>query len=356
MGDTQVIVVGADWHGEWAKDVYLAFRASGADAEIIYTNTLFGGMGSSKVAAKARVEIIKQFFRQHTPSLFDFVREVRRWMSERTVLKKIASFHKPGHKLLVLFIWTPPGVSLLKALRTNKEVALVLWQGEAPSRNAQWARSFPYFHHIFSVDEEWLPLFDKEIQRKTTYLPLSSSSTTHFPLPKEAQDQRFISDIAFVGHYRPERAEKLSALKDNNLKIYGYWWEAGVGQFPWLQEKYCGPVSDKDANQVFNGGKIQIGRLSTPIAYGNTITQRVFDAALAGSFQLSEYSLAIEKIFGKSVVMFRDGKELKKLADYYLLHAGERQRLAAQAHAIALKDHTYASRIKTIMKISDPRR
>ncbi len=352
MSDTQVIVVGADWHGEWAKDVYLAFRESGADAEIIYTNTLFGGMGSSKVAAKARVEIIKQFFRKRMPSLFDFVREARRRMSERTVLKKIASFHKPGRKLLVLFIWTPPGVSLLKALGANKEIALVLWQGEAPSRNAQWPLSFPYFHHVFSVDEEWLPLFDEETRKKATYLPLSSSSATHFPLSREAQDQKFVSDIAFVGHYRPERAEKLSALKDNDLKIYGYWWEAGASQFPWLKEKYCGPVSDKDANQVFNGGKIQIGRLSTPVAYGNTITQRVFDAALAGSFQLSEYSPAIEKIFGKSVVMFRDGKELKKLADYYLLHAEERQRLAAQAHAIALKDHTYASRTKTIMKVS----
>lgn len=351
MSDTQVIVVGADYHGEWAKDVTLAFRAVGMGAELVYTNTLFGGLNSaSSVKGRAFLETIKEFFRQHARFFFDFIKGVRRQMAERSLLKKIASFHKPGEKLLVLFIWTPPGETILKYLKKRGGITLMMWEGEIPLGHPGWIPSFPYFDHIFSVDEEWIPLFEKEVQGRTTYLPLSSSPTKYFPLKNEGKDGRFASDIAFVGYYRPERAETLSVLKDRDIKIYGYWWETGMEAFPWLKEKYGGPLSNEDANQAFNEGKIQIGRLHSPVPYGNTITQRVFDIALAGNFQLSGYSAAIEKIFGKSVVMFHNGEELKKLVDYYLAHPEERQRLAGEAHAIALKDHAYASRIKTIIE------
>jgi len=348
----KVIVLGADYHGEWAKDVCIAFKDIGMDAELIYTNTVFGAMGSTRMAAKTLLEKVKQFFRLHARFIFDLVKEIRRRMSERALVEKIASFQKPGEKILILFIWTPPSASLLAALKKNSAITLILWQGEAPARNAIWGPSFPFFDHIFSVDEDWLHLFDEALWGRITYLPLSSSPANHFPLPKEKQDPQFASEVAFVGYYRSERAEKLAVLKEYDLRIYGFWWESGMSRFPWLKEKYFGPASNEDANKVFNGGKIQIGRLSaTPIAHGDTVTQRVFDISLAGSFQLSEYSPAIEKIFGQSVVMFNTTEELKKLVAYYLAHPEERERLAARAHAIALKDHTYASRIKAIMEV-----
>src|ERR1700685_4239608 len=102
MNDTQVIILGADYHGEWAKDVCIAFNQAGMKAELIYTNTLFGGMNSaSSVQGRKFLETIKQFFRNHARFFFDYVKEVRRTMSEKVLLKKIASFHKPGEKLLV---------------------------------------------------------------------------------------------------------------------------------------------------------------------------------------------------------------------------------------------------------------
>ncbi len=346
----QVIVVGADCHNEWAKDVYLAFREFGVDTELVYTNTLFGGMDSStSVTARAFLEVFKNFFRLHANFFFEFIKRIRRWMSERTLVNRMASFRKPGKKMLVIFIWTPPSVSILKKLK-KKNLVLVLWQGEPPVRDLGWARSFPYFDHIFFVDEEWIPLFAEELRGKTSFLLLSSSATKHFPL-KKAECGGFSADIAFVGCYRKERAETLSILKDHDLKIYGYWWEPGMGQFPWLKEKYRGPVSNEDANRIFNSAKIAIGALPIPVEFSHVVTQRVFDISLAGNFQLSGYTPAIPKIFGDSVPMFRNKEELGEKVDYYLAHPEERERLAAKAHAIAMKEHTYANRIKTMLEV-----
>lgn len=350
MNDAQVIVVGPDNHGEWPKDTYIGFKEAGYNTEFVYTNTVLGGMNSqSSVASRAFLEKIKNFFRLYASGIFKLVKEVRRQMSERSLLKRMDSFRKPGAKLVVLFMWTPPRVSLLKKLKKKKDTVLVMWQGEPPVRDPSWNPSFPYFDHIFCVDEEWFELFDPEVQKRMTFLPLTSSTSKHFPLPKNELDPQFASEVAFVGYFRRERAETLSVLKDNDLKIYGYWWEPGFQEFPWLKGKYFGPVSNADANKIFNTTKIAIGSLPVITSYMNCITQRVFDVSLAGNFQLSGYSPAIPKIFGDSIPMFRTPEELKKLVDHYLPRPEERARLAAKAHAIAMKDHTYANRIKTLM-------
>ncbi len=348
----KAIIVGADWYGEWAKDVLSAFREIGLDADIIYTNTVFGrGSGSNDVAARANLEKFKDFFRNHARFFFDLVKKIRRKLAERALARRIKSLYDPREEMLVLFVWTPPSAGLLKSLSKKNKIKLILWQGEAPPRNPAWAPSFPFFHHIFSVDEEWLPLFSGQIQGKLSYLPLASNPAKFYPL--EGKEDKFSSDIVFIGHYAPERAQALSVLADRDLKIYGYGWEKGINRFPWLADKYRGPISNEDANLAFNNGKIQIGRLSVPVPYGNTVTQRVFDAALAKNFQLSEYSEAIERIFGDSVVMFRDARDLRKLADHYLARPEERRRLAEKAHDIAIKDHTYANRVQEILKAAN---
>jgi hypothetical protein len=349
---SRVIVVGADYHGDWAKDVCLTFRELGVPAELVFTNTVFKRVDNNNdVSKRARLEKVKQFFRQNARPFFNFVRERRRRMSERTLLREIHSSRKFGEALFVIFIWTPPSAEVLRNLKKMEGITLVLWQGEAPPRGPQWAPSFPYFDYIFSVDEDWLPLFAEDVRKRVCFLPLSSSSAKFFPLKAEEKDKRFAFDIGFIGYYAKVRAETLAPLKDHDIKIYGYWWESGMDEFPWLKEKYGGPLSNDDANQVFNAGKIQIGRMIDPsVPYSNTITQRVFDISLAGNFQLSGYSPAIKKIFGDSVPMFHNGEELKKLVDYYLVRPEERDRLAVKAHAIALNE-TYTNRIKTLIEV-----
>lgn len=347
----QVIVIGADWHGEWAKDTHLAFQEAGFCSELIYTNSIGGGSDRSKnINAKIRLEKIKQFFRHRARPIFERVKKMRQRAAERTIVSKIRSFRKPGEPLLVVVIWTPLSLSILKRLSKESGITLILWQGEVPEGHPDWVELYPYFDHIFSVDEEWVPLFGQQSADKVTFLPLASSPTKYFPLRDESEYRDFISEVAFVGYYRQERAETLSVLKDHDMRIYGYYWEDGLLKFSWLKDCYRGPLSNQDANKAFNAGKIQIGRIASPIRYGNTVTQRVFDIALAGSFQLSSSSPTLEKMFGSAVPQFQTVDELKKLVDYYLSHPEERNKLALRAHEITLREHTYAARVQIILK------
>jgi hypothetical protein len=351
---SKVIIVGADYHGDWAKDTYLALRDLGVDTDLVFTNTLVKGTdNNTDVTKRAQLEKIKRFFRNHARFIFNLVKEQRRRMSEREIVRQIKFSYAPGKKLFVVFLWTPPRVVLLRTLKKIQGITLVLWQGESPTLDANWPPTFPYFDHFLSVGEEWLELLPEEVKKKARFLPLASSPEKFFPLKEKMKDEKFASDIAFVGYYRPRRAEMLSGLKDYDLKIYGYWWENGMKEFPWVKEKYFGPLSNEDANRVFNGGKIEIGRSPTEpeFPYSISITQRPFDISLAGNFQLSGYAPAMEKIFGDSVPMFHNDEELKKMVDYYLSHPEEREHLAAKAHTIVLNGHTYAHRAKALVEI-----
>jgi spore maturation protein CgeB len=59
----------------------------------------------------------------------------------------------------------------------------------------------------------------------------------------------------------------------------------------------------------------------------------------------------IKEIYGDSVPMYKDEKELLKLIDYYLKHDDERQRLAKKAQQITLRNYTAEQAVDKLEKI-----
>jgi len=351
-----VIVIGPDYHGDWPKDVYLALQDAGVSSELIFTNTVVRGTDNDRdVRIRATVEKIKRIFRNHAKPIFNLAKELRKRISERDLMRRIRSARRVDGNLFVMFLWTPPRLQFLRRLKKLNDITLVLWQGESPTIDANWPKTFPYFDRIFSVGETWLSMLDSETRKKASVLLLASSPAKFFPIKPEENDERFIGDVIFVGYYINNRADLLSVIKDYDLKIFGYRWENGMKEFPWLKEKYHGPLSNEDANRAFNGGKIEISRTLTQPdhPYSISITQREFDIALSKNFQLCAYSPEVEKVFGDSVPMFRTREELKDLVDYYLPRPEERNRLAEKANAIVLSGHTYAHRIRELINALD---
>jgi len=80
------------------------------------------------------------------------------------------------------------------------------------------------------------------------------------------------------------------------------------------------------------------------------VTQRVFDVALMGKFQLGQYNPQTEEIFGDAIPYFSSKEELGKLTKYYLDNPNERTNLAKKAMDIAL-NNTWEDRVKESMKI-----
>ncbi len=345
-----ILFLGPSWYGDWAKDFYDALKREYPDAELIYTNTV-GKMDYGNVTKSVTfIHNLKHRIRRVSPWLVTFVKKLMRYRAERALIKRVQELKRMGRDVVVIFSWNTPPVSILKKLRKEGIAGLHMWQGECPIREAIWAKSFPLFDKIFILDKAWLQFLDPSLHSKCSVLHLASDPQKYCPV---TPNDKFKSEIAFVGLYRKGRAAILDVLKDYDIKVYGYYWEEGFEFFPWLKEKYKGPVTSAEVNQIFNSATICISSLCTmfPSEIGYTTTQRPFDISLAKGFQLGDYIPLTEELFGDSIDMFRSSQELRKKVDYYLARAEERRRLAEKTHAIATGGHTYAHRARELLKM-----
>lgn len=353
---SKVIIVGAAWYGDWAKGFYGACKRLGLNAEMVYNNSLPAPLGGNTNKATSLFERGKRIVTKISPALFRFLKKWRRRLAEREILMRVGTV-KPGEKVLVIFTWTPGSESILKKLRKKEGVILVLWQGEPVIRDSSWEPLFDYFHHTFIVDDGiWLSELQEKNRKRTGLLPLSSDESI-FHILTESIPEKYRCELSFIGKFIPKRAETLSVFKDRDIKIYGYDWEKGYEQFPWLKGKYMGPISTEEANLVYNGSQIVMGTLGGPKDHlvkkdpYTTTTMRTFDIALAGAFQVCEQVALTSRLFSDSIKMYSTPEELEKLVEYYLAHSDERKALAKKANEIA-QNHSYTARAKEILRVA----
>ena len=350
----RIIVVGPSWYGNWVDYFYEALISVGADARVIYTNTLFGGNAGYGSEAKMRsLEKFKRAVLKLSPRFFEFLKGIRKSISEKDLLRQLKEM-EGGKRTIVVFIWTPPSVGLLKKLKRFRNTKLVYWIGEPLSRDRRWRTTLDYFDHIFLIDSpEWSGGLDDKYVQRSSLLPLSSTPKVFYPI--ENKDERYSCDVAFVGLYKKQRAEMIGPVKNYKFRIYGFGWEGSEKELEWLSGKLMGPAKLEDLNKIFNGAKICIGSLG--IAFEGdlpTLTQRVFDIALAEGFQLSQWSPLTEKVFGDAVPLFRSTDELRELLEYYIDRPSERSMLAKKSREIALQN-TWEDRAREALKIFENR-
>jgi spore maturation protein CgeB len=209
-----------------------------------------------------------------------------------------------------------------------------------------------YFNEVFMNNEEAYMCGPKEERnkRRMRLLPLAADDTALIPLAEaDIPPQYRGTDVVFVGQYAPWRMESLKRFKDYNMKIYGYKWEDGFEKYPWLKEKYGGNIPLSDVVFVYNGAAIAIGTLG-PLGYRLVVpTQRTFDIALTGTFQVSQEVPLTKKLFGDSIAYFKDDDDLKRVVDHYLSRPEERKEKALRSREVALK-YTYRAAAKVILR------
>jgi spore maturation protein CgeB len=344
----KLLIIGAQWYGNWANFAYRGFLDLGVDAKILYTNTLFSKLFLNQEDKYIKVfEKSKKFLREHNKYLFNKLKNYREELFYKDLIFRYKFLnYKPD---LILFVWRPPNEKFIQLLKRKIPVPLALWLGEPPETIwpgkslEEYSLTLSYFDYIFFVVEAWKNPFKENLKNRIFFLPFGSDPAMYKPVTGKVED-KFCSDIAFVGLYLPIRAKTLSNFKDYNLKIYGYNWEKSFSEFPELKDKIFGSVLAEEVNLIFNNTKINIGS-----SFSGPIGQRTFDIALAGGFQLSEYRSTIKKFFGDSIPCFNNEKELKTLVDYYLKNEEERKQLAIKSHKIALRGHTFKHRAEEIL-------
>ncbi len=342
--NVRIVVVGAAWYGDWAKLFYQACLRRGLAATIVYNNSVPATWGGNKDSVVNVLERAKMTLRRVTPRLFRYLKTARQFVTELEVLFRAwLSWRKDS---LVVFIWTPGSHLVLKLLRALTKAKLILWLGEPVVRDDTWEEKFDYFDRVFMVgDGLWREVLWEKNKKRVELLPLASDHNIFFPAEVA---EEYKSDIVFIGKYLPSRAKSLEAFREYNLKIYGYGWEMGFLEFPWLKDKWGGSLPIDKSNLVYNGAKIAIGTLGMPKDSFTTTTQRTFDIALSGVFQVSERVPLTYELFGESIGFYKDDEDLKRKVEYYLERPEERMSCAKRARAIAL-NYTYDKSVDKII-------
>ena len=345
---SKVIVVGAAWYGDWARLFTNALKRLGENADIVYNNSLPAPLGGNAHTVTSVFEKGKRWLKKFSPKLFAVLKARRQRLAEREILVRLKGL-KPGERALVIYTWTPGSDWILKQLKARPEITLVLWLGEPTARDATWEPKFDYFHEVFIIDDgAWVDILSEKNRQRVKLLPLEADETIFYPLP--SVPEKYKADTVFIGQYYYYKAKSLENLKDYNLKIYGYGWEKGFEQLPWLKEKWGGPLPTEELNLVYNGAKLAIGTIGTPKDKFTTATMRTFDIGLTGTFQISEESYLAKKLFGDSIGFFSNDEDLKSTVEYYLTHEQEREEKAARAQKIAA-GYTYTEAAKKILAV-----
>ena len=81
------------------------------------------------------------------------------------------------------------------------------------------------------------------------------------------------------------------------------------------------------------------------------VNQRIFDVPATGSFCLTDWREQIENLFepGKEVICYHSPEEAEAMARHYLAAPKERENVIRAARRRVLAEHTYETRIKTLV-------
>ncbi|MCP4150193.1 MAG: glycosyltransferase family 1 protein, partial [bacterium] len=139
-------------------------------------------------------------------------------------------------------------------------------------------------------------------------------------------------------------------LQNDDLKLWGdlgYWKDPN---FKKLTKKNF--VEVPEINKIYNLSKINLNYHLTITVRGTNL--RTFDIPASGAFLLTDYcSDIVDRLFeeGTEVITYKDFKEMKDKAGYYLQNEKERLEIAGNARQKVLKKHLYKHRIAELLDI-----
>lgn len=256
-----------------------------------------------------------------------------------TLEKAVLEMRKPNQKVIFWDVDAPATLDTVKG------------KPEAPFRNL-----IPQYDYIFTYGGG-----DRVINAYTSLgardcIPVYNAidPETHYPVEPE---DRFISDLSFLGNRMPDREERVKSfffnvaekMPDMKFLLGGNGWDGSA--IP-QNIRYVNHVFSKDHN-AFNCSSsfvLNISRQSTA-DFGFSPSTRVFEAAGAGACIITDNWKGINDFFipGREILVARNGDEVS----YFLDDMGkeEAQIIGNAARERVLMDHTYEKRALLLNRI-----
>ncbi len=271
----------------------------------------------------------------------------------QAILAKVESF---GPDLVLAMAQAPLSRQALKRLRRDK-VTTAMWFVEDREVFPYW-KAFAPLYDVFAVIQKGD--FPRQLadlgQTNSLYLPLAADPGVHRPLELSAVERRkYGSELSFVGAGYPNRRLAFRRLAGHDLRIWGNDWDGETALAPYLQREGA-RIETEEVVRIFNATTINVNlhssvRPGTLVGDGDFVNPRTFELAACGAFQLVDRRALLPELFDEGeLALFSDVDELLDSVEFYRAHPEKRAEVAARGRARVLAEHTYAHRMRTLLR------
>ena len=162
-------------------------------------------------------------------------------------------------------------------------------------------------------------------------------------------------DAVFVGTLRRTQHGSGNAVLERAARRAPIeFWGHGVESWPTdspLRRRYRGEAWGLDMFRVLHAARISVNR-HIEVADGYANNMRMYESTGVGSLLLTDEKTNLGELFdvGREIVSYRNEDELVERVCWYLAHDEERRRIAEAGQARTLREHTYAHRLKDVLR------
>ena len=238
----------------------------------------------------------------------------------------------------------------LRELKRRGLPTICWWLDDPFSVASQYMPAHLY-DFFFSNSRGLAPVYRHFGVREPHFLPVGIDPAIHHPIAGVEQQY----DIVFAGDWHPNRERVLLELAQHHrLTILGPWKREIPPDSP-LRPHFLryGFFTPAEMTLLFNQARIVLNVHQWYQRWTYGINPRLFEASGCRAFQISDDKQEISEVYtpGEEMVLYNDAAELPALCAHYLARPDERARIAANAYARTLRDHTYVHRMQEMLRV-----
>jgi spore maturation protein CgeB len=229
--------------------------------------------------------------------------------------------------------------------------------GPADNTSPQLAEVIKHYDAVFTIQKGDCHRDLGRIGAKNLfYLPTGALIDPKRP-PGFAGPQSPGYAVSFVGYPYPNRVKLFSQLAGFGLKLFGPGW----AEHPFANPEIIGAdrwVTTEEESNIIRNSQIGLNIHSTMgkdelIPDNDFINPRVFTIPAQGTFQLVNDCALLSELFepGEEVAVYSDLEGLKAQLRRYLQDVPARLAMARKGYQRALKEHSYAIRIRQMLNM-----
>ncbi len=234
-------------------------------------------------------------------------------------------------------IWT----DTLRLIRENSRTVTVAWMSDDTWKYRRVSRFIaPYYDVVTTTYPHAVKAYQRDCVTKV-HVTQWAANSQWLQSPLRAQQCCF--PVSFVGlayGYRPawiRKCEKAGIA----VHCFGNGWPNGpvkTEQIPWIYRQSIITLN-------FSDGWVHSRK------HPRQIKARVFEVPGAGGFLITETAPGLDAFYepGREIVTASGPDEMVSSIEHFLCNPAERDRIAEDAHARTLRDHTYDHRLDELV-------